>query len=246
MEQIEKIFKIRENHTTVKTEIIAGLTTFMTMAYIIALNPNLLTGFGAEGQNLWNGVFLATCIASFIGMMVMAFVANKPFAMAPGMGLNSFFAVVVANIVGMTGMSYLESFQSALCIILLEGIIFIILSVLNIRDKIVNAIPLGCSSWYLPGNRSYAFKYRCWFQRWYLFREWRTILCNERFFWCVDTECCSGCNGKRLHPDGSDSSNYVYRFICYHRSGTEGCKGSCNFVGLEGASFVPFFSICYF
>ena len=100
MEQIEKIFKIRENHTTVKTEIIAGLTTFMTMAYIIALNPNLLTGFGAEGQNLWNGVFLATCIASFIGMMVMAFVANKPFAMAPGMGLNSFFAVVVANIVG--------------------------------------------------------------------------------------------------------------------------------------------------
>ena len=143
MEQIEKIFKIRENHTTVKTEIIAGLTTFMTMAYIIALNPNLLTGFGAEGQNLWNGVFLATCIASFIGMMVMAFVANKPFAMAPGMGLNSFFAVVVANIVGMTGMSYLESFQSALCIILLEGIIFIILSVLNIRDKIVNAIPLG-------------------------------------------------------------------------------------------------------
>ena len=74
MEQIEKIFKIRENHTTVKTEIIAGLTTFMTMAYIIALNPNLLTGFGAEGQNLWNGVFLATCIASFIGMMVMAFV----------------------------------------------------------------------------------------------------------------------------------------------------------------------------
>ena len=143
MEQIEKIFKIRENHTTVKTEIIAGLTTFMTMAYIIALNPNLLTGFGAEGQNLWNGVFLATCIASFIGMMVMAFVANKPFAMAPGMGLNSFFAVVVANIVGLTGMSYLESFQSALCIILLEGIIFIILSVLNIRDKIVNAIPLG-------------------------------------------------------------------------------------------------------
>lgn len=143
MEQIEKLFKIRENHTTVKTEIIAGLTTFMTMAYIIALNPNLLTGFGAEGQNLWNGVFLATCIASFIGMMVMAFVANKPFAMAPGMGLNSFFAVVVANIVGLTGMSYLESFQSALCIILLEGIIFIILSVLNIRDKIVNAIPLG-------------------------------------------------------------------------------------------------------
>lgn len=225
MEQIEKIFKIRENHTTVKTEIIAGLTTFMTMAYIIALNPNLLTGFGAEGQNLWNGVFLATCIASFIGMMVMAFVANKPFAMAPGMGLNSFFAVVVANIVGLTGMSYLESFQSALCIILLEGIIFIILSVLNIRDKIVNAIPLGVRLGISP---AIGLMHRCWFKCWYLFREWRTILCNERFLWCVDTECCSGCNGKRLHPDGSDSSNYVYRFICYHRSGTEGCKGSCN------------------
>ena len=141
--KLDNFFGISKMGSNFKTEILAGLTTFMTMAYIIALNPNLLTGFGAEGQNLWNGVFLATCIASFIGMMVMAFVANKPFAMAPGMGLNSFFAVVVANIVGLTGMSYLESFQSALCIILLEGIIFIILSVLNIRDKIVNAIPLG-------------------------------------------------------------------------------------------------------
>ena len=140
---LEKIFKFKENGTTAKTEIIAGLTTFMTMAYIIALNPNLLTGFGAEGANLWNGVFLATCIASAIGMFVMAFVANKPFAMAPGMGLNSFFAVVVANIAGLTGMTYLESFQSALCIILIEGLIFVVLSVLNVREKIVDAIPLG-------------------------------------------------------------------------------------------------------
>lgn len=139
----EKFFKLKENKTTVRTEVIAGLTTFMTMAYIIALNPNLLTGFGAEGGNLWNGVFLATCIASAIGMFVMAFVANKPFAMAPGMGLNSFFAVVVANIVGLTGMTYLESFQAALCIILIEGLIFVVLSVLNIREKIVDAIPLG-------------------------------------------------------------------------------------------------------
>ena len=140
---LEKLFKLKENKTTAKTEVIAGLTTFMTMAYIIALNPNLLTGFGAEGKELWNGVFLATCIASAIGIFVMAFVANKPFAMAPGMGLNSFFAVVVANIVGLTGMSYLESFQAALCIILIEGIIFLILSVLNVREKIVDAIPLG-------------------------------------------------------------------------------------------------------
>ena len=141
---MEKLFKLKENGTTVKTEIIAGLTTFMTMAYIIALNPNLLTGFGANGgPSLWNGIFLATCIASAIGMFVMAFVANKPFAMAPGMGLNSFFAFVIAQIVSITGLSYLESFQTGLIIILIEGIIFIILSLLNVREKIVNAIPLG-------------------------------------------------------------------------------------------------------
>ena len=140
---LEKVFKLSENKTTVKTELIAGLTTFMTMAYIIALNPNLLTGFGANGQALWNGVFMATCIASAIGMFCMAFLANKPFAMAPGMGLNSFFAVVVGNIVAMTGMTYLASFQAALVIILVEGIIFLILSLFNIREKIVESIPLG-------------------------------------------------------------------------------------------------------
>ena len=141
---MEKLFHLKENNTTVRTEIVAGLTTFMTMAYIIALNPNLLTGFGAQGgSQLWNGVFLATCIASAVGTLVMAFAANKPFAMAPGMGLNSFFAVVVANIVTLTGMSYLQSFQTALCVILIEGIVFIILSVLKVREKIVEAIPLG-------------------------------------------------------------------------------------------------------
>ena len=139
---MEKLFKLKENGTTVRTELIAGLTTFMTMAYIIALNPNLLTGFDV-GSSLWNGVFLATCIASAIGMFVMAFAANKPFALAPGMGLNSFFAIVVANIVSLTGMSYVASFQAALVIILIEGIIFLGLSLLNIREKIVEAIPLG-------------------------------------------------------------------------------------------------------
>lgn len=141
---MEKIFKLKETGTTVRTEIVAGLTTFMTMAYIIALNPNLLTYFGSEGgPELWNGVFLATCIASAIGTIVMAFLANKPFAMAPGMGLNSFFAVVVTNIVSLTGLTYLQSFQAALCIILIEGVLFLILSVLNVREKIVDAIPLG-------------------------------------------------------------------------------------------------------
>ena len=140
---LENMFKLKENGTTVRTEIVAGLTTFMTMAYIIALNPNLLTGFGAEGSELWNGVFLATCIASAAGMFCMAFLANKPFAMAPGMGLNSFFAVVVANIAAMTGMHYVASFQAALVIILIEGIVFVVLSIFNVREKIVAAIPLG-------------------------------------------------------------------------------------------------------
>lgn len=146
---MEKIFKLKANGTSVRTEIVAGLTTFMTMAYIIALNPNLLTNFTTG--SLWNGVFMATCIASAIGMFVMAFAANKPFAMAPGMGLNSFFAIVVSNIVGMTGLTYLQSFQAALCIILIEGIVFLILSIFNIREKIVDAIPLGVRMGIAPG-----------------------------------------------------------------------------------------------
>ena len=139
---MEQIFKLKQNGTTVRTELLAGLTTFMTMAYIIALNPNILTNFDV-GSPLWNGVFMATCLASAVGSLCMAFLANKPFVLAPGMGLNSFFAVVTANIVTLTGMSYLASFQTALVIILVEGIVFIILSVLNIREKIVDAIPLG-------------------------------------------------------------------------------------------------------
>ena len=139
---MEKLFKLKANGTTVRTELLAGITTFMTLAYIIALNPNLLTGFDT-GSALWNGVFMATCIASAIGTICMAFLANKPFAMAPGMGLNSFFAIVVTNLVTLSGMSYLESFQSALVIILIEGIVFLILSVFKIREKIVDAIPLG-------------------------------------------------------------------------------------------------------
>ncbi len=147
---MENLFKLKENGTNVRTEIVAGLTTFMTMAYIIALNPNLLTGFDV-GSPLWNGVFLATCIASAIGTLCMAFLANKPFAMAPGMGLNSFFAVVCTNIVAITGLTYLESFQAALCIILIEGVVFLILSIFNIREKIVEAIPLGVRIGIAPG-----------------------------------------------------------------------------------------------
>ena len=139
---MEKFFKLKENKTTVRTEILAGLTTFMTMAYIIALNPNLLTGF-AVGTPLWNGVFLATCLASALGTICMAFLANKPFVMAPGMGLNSFFASIAASIAVINGSSYDNAFQAALSIILIEGIVFILLSVLNVREKIVTAIPIG-------------------------------------------------------------------------------------------------------
>ena len=141
---MDKLFKLKKNGTSVKTEVLAGLTTFMTMAYIVALNPNLLTGFGANGgQGLWNAVFLATVISSGVGTICMALLANKPFAMSSGMGLNSFFALVVANIVGITGASYVESYQAGLIIILIEGIVFIILSAYNVREKIVEAIPLG-------------------------------------------------------------------------------------------------------
>lgn len=140
---MEKLFKLKENGTTVRTEILAGISTFMTMAYIVALNPNLLTNFGAHGQELWNAVFMATVLSAAIGNFCMAFLANRPFVMAPGMGLNNFFAVVVANVATITGMTYLDSYQAALGIILIEGIVFIILSLLRVREKIVDAIPLG-------------------------------------------------------------------------------------------------------
>ncbi len=139
---LDKVFKIKENNTSVRTEILAGLTTFMTMAYIIALNPNMLTGFDT-GSPLWNGIFLSTCIASAIGMFCMAFYANKPFALGPGMGLNVFFAAVATNVVALTGFTYLKAYQASLCIIFVEGVVFLILSIFNVREKIINAIPLG-------------------------------------------------------------------------------------------------------
>lgn len=139
---MEKFFKLKENGTTVRTEILAGLSTFMTMAYIIALNPNLLTGFGANGgQPLWNAVFMATILSAAVGTILMAVLANKPFAMAPGMGLNSYFATVVATIATAAGVTYVEAFGGGLAIILLSGILFTVLTLLKIREKIVAAIP---------------------------------------------------------------------------------------------------------
>ncbi len=156
---MEKIFKLKQNGTTVRTEIVAGLTTFMTMAYIIALNPNLIVGFGQgafgsfgdDAAAAWNGVFMATCLASAIAMFCMAFLANKPFALAPGMGLNSYFAIVIAQIAGAAGCTYLAGLQAGLCIILIEGIVFLGLSIFNIREKIVKAIPVGVRLGIGPG-----------------------------------------------------------------------------------------------
>jgi AGZA family xanthine/uracil permease-like MFS transporter len=137
---LERIFKLKENNTTVKVEVIGGLTTFMTMAYIIALNPNLLTNF-AVGTPLWNAVFMATVISAGIGTLLMAFLANKPFALAPGMGLNAYFATIVATIAAAGALEYEQAFGAALSIILFSGLLFTVLTLLKVREKIVDAIP---------------------------------------------------------------------------------------------------------
>ena len=132
---MEKFFKLKENGTDVKTEIIAGITTFMTMAYILAVNPTILADAGMDR----GAVFTATAIASFLGTALMALFANYPFALAPGMGLNAYFAYTVV-----LGMGY--SWQTALTAVFVEGIIFIALSVTNVREAIFNAVPRNLKS----------------------------------------------------------------------------------------------------
>ena len=141
---LEKLFKLKEHNTNVKTEVIAGIATFMTMAYILAVNPMTIASAtdGASSQ-LYNAVFLATAISAAIGTLFMAFLANKPFALAPGMGLNTYFASIVALIIADTGLSYDEAFQGGLAIILISGILFTALTLFKVREKIVDAIPTG-------------------------------------------------------------------------------------------------------
>lgn len=127
---LEKVFKLSENNTNVKTEVLAGITTFMTMAYILAVNPSILAAAGMDQ----GAVFTATAVASLLGTLCMAFFANYPFALAPGMGLNAYFAYTVV-----IGMGY--SWQTALTAVFVEGIIFIVLSATNVREAIFNAIP---------------------------------------------------------------------------------------------------------
>ena len=132
---LEKFFKLNENGTDVRTEIVAGITTFMTMAYILAVNPNVLSATGMDH----GAVFTATALASLIGTLLMALLANYPFALAPGMGLNAYFAYTVV-----LGMGY--TWQVALTAVFVEGIVFIVLSLTNVREQIFNAIPMNLKS----------------------------------------------------------------------------------------------------
>lgn len=129
---LEKLFKLSEHNTNVKTEVVAGITTFMTMAYILAVNPSILSATGMDPT----AVLLATALASFVGTACMALMANLPFALSAGMGLNAFMAYTVC-----LGMGY--SWQVCLLAVFVEGLIFVVLSLTNIREAIFNAIPLS-------------------------------------------------------------------------------------------------------
>ena len=128
---MEKFFKLKENKTTVGTEVMAGVTTFMTMAYILAVNPSILSASGMDP----NAILMATALAAAIGCFCMAFLANYPFALAPGLGLNAYFAYTVCGEMG-------YDWRIALLAVFVEGIIFIVLSVTNAREAIFNAIPM--------------------------------------------------------------------------------------------------------
>ena len=129
---LEKWFHLKENHTDAKTEVIAGITTFMTMAYILAVNPNVL---GASGMDS-GAVFTATALAAMVGTLMMALFANYPFVLAPGMGLNAYFAYTVVLQMG-------YSWEMALAAVFVEGVVFIVLSVTNVREAIFNSIPMN-------------------------------------------------------------------------------------------------------
>ena len=131
---LEKMFKLKENNTSFRTEVVAGLTTFMAMAYILAVNPDILKDTGMNSD----AILLATALASFVGCMAMALLANYPFALAPGMGLNAYMAYTVCD---KAGMGY--SWQIALLAVFVEGLIFIVLSLTNVREAIFNAIPMA-------------------------------------------------------------------------------------------------------
>ena len=132
---LEKVFHLKANRTDAKTEIMAGITTFMTMAYILAVNPNILSAAGMDA----NAVLIATSLSAFVGTALMALLANYPFALAPGMGLNAYFAYTVVLTMG-------YSWQVALMAVFVEGLVFIVMSLTNVREGIFNAIPMTLKS----------------------------------------------------------------------------------------------------
>ena len=140
---LENLFKLKENHTSVKTEVIAGITTFMTMAYILAVNPSVLSAAGMDPT----AVLLATCIASFIGTLCMGLTANLPFVLSAGMGLNVYLTYTVVGLMG-------YHWQVALLAVFVEGIIFIVLSLTNVREAIFDAIPLNLKMGFLSESVS--------------------------------------------------------------------------------------------
>ena len=129
---LEKLFHLKENHTDVRTEVMAGITTFMTMAYILAVNPSILSASGMDS----GAVFTATALASAIATLLMAALSNYPFVLAPGMGLNAYFAYTVVLSMGYT-------WEMALAAVFVEGIIFLALSMTNVREQIFNSIPMN-------------------------------------------------------------------------------------------------------
>ena len=135
MEFLERVFHLKEHKTDVKTEVIAGITTFMAMAYILAVNPSILKDAGMDS----GAVFTATALSAVIATLIMGLYAKLPFAQAPGMGLNAFFAYTIVIQMG-------YSFEFALTAVLLEGIIFILLTIFNVREAIVDSIPKGRKS----------------------------------------------------------------------------------------------------
>ncbi len=136
---LNKVFKLSENGTNVRTEIFAGLTTFFAMCYIVIVNPNQITGFNSELSGIWNAVYVGGLIAAIIGTLLMAFLAKKPFAQAAGMGLNSFFNVVFIG--SATGGEAVTRYGAGLVVILISGIIFLILSITGLRKYIATALP---------------------------------------------------------------------------------------------------------
>ncbi|MBR5516693.1 MAG: NCS2 family permease [Firmicutes bacterium] len=138
---MDKFFRISESGSTVRTEIIAGLTTFFAMAYIVFVNPNQVTGFTPELGNIWNAVYISSILAAVIGTILMALYAKKPFAQACGMGLNSFFFVSFILPQLISGGNPVDGYQAGLVIILVSGIIFMILSVTGAREYIAKAMP---------------------------------------------------------------------------------------------------------